>query len=131
VADNPHITALLALLDPLAAPVYVTRAPADAPDTYVVLHPPLGLEMSTSFAGDDAQRFCRFMTHSIGSGWEQAAATAGHVRDALSMVRPVVTGRKSTRIEREMGADGIDRDEDMPDTVYIARAMWYFTTWPS
>lgn len=130
VATNPHISALLTLLEPLTADVYVTRAPTGTTGTYVVLHPSRGLGESTSFAGDDAERRCRFMTHCVGSGWEQVDATATHVRDALSRVRPAVTGRQSTPIVHEQEL-GIDRDEDMPDTVFLARDMWTFCTWPA
>lgn len=129
MAENPHITAVLALLEPLTAPVYVTRAPTGS-TRHIVLHPSRGLGQNTSLEGDDDYRLCRFMTHCVGVGWEMVDADATRVRDALSRVRPTVTGRKSSPIIHEQEL-GIDRDDDMPDTVFLARDMWTFSTTPA
>lgn len=103
--DDPHATALLALIDSTPQAMYDGQVPSPSPDPddtpYIVVYVTVESVGPIDVTGLSAVTEARAICHCVGSTAAAARTVAAAVRGALLNVRPSVTGRVSHLIRQE------------------------------
>lgn len=120
----------------IATKTFVTEAKYPAPNQavkveppYVVIHPFDGVDEQTRFTGPRTTQHPRFVIHSVGLDYNQAAAVGEAVKSKVVVggfgIVPDVAGENSRSLTYEVPTGvQLDKDVSPPLCVHIAEVGW-------
>lgn len=124
-----HVKAVVDLIDAVPnVTVYDAVVPNMPTLPYAVVYGDSGSATQSNFRGQSGWRQWAMRVTSVGSTPEQARWCAERVETALLDIRPTVTGRKCSTVDKTLALP-VQRDDDVdPAVFYIPDEFQYLST---